>query len=163
MTKRLFETWKEFCYLIQKCPLDYFFCQNSLCILLLDITFSLHLCGEGWWQFYFEPLLTEKKRLNPSDMASLNLMSEGIYHSGIACNKKASKQNSNPNLACSVSRFLARHITLVNLEIKCLQEFWETHACKVHESCNELCGKERQEFISGQLRLRLLAVNVTKL
>ena len=41
-----------------------------------------------------------------------------IYHSGIACNNNASKQNSNPNLAWSVSRFLARHTTLVNLKIQ---------------------------------------------
>ena len=47
-----------------------------------------------------------------------HLMSERIYHSGIACNKKASKQNSNPNLAWSVGRFLARHTALVNLKIQ---------------------------------------------
>ena len=84
-----------------------------------------------------------------------HLMSERIYHSGIACNKKASKQNSNPNLAWSVNRFLARHITLVNLKIQSQSrqkresrlllnriekrfsgpqgflDFWETHAWKV--------------------------------
>ena len=88
-------------------------------------------------------------------------MSERIYHSGIACNKKASKQNSNPNLAWSVSRFLARHITLVNLKIqsqsrqkresrlllnrieKCFSgpkgflDIWETHARKVVGSSAE--------------------------
>ena len=117
MTKRLFLTWKELCCLIQKRPSDCFSAKIPFPIFLLEITFSVHLCEEGRWQFYFEALLTKKKRLNPYDIAPLTFeVRENL--SFTYCNTKASKQNSNPNLAWSACRFLARHITQVNLKIQ---------------------------------------------
>ena len=123
-----------------------FFGKNPLHISfpLIYITFSVHLRGEGRRQFLFEALLTKKKRLNPYDIARLTFdVRENL--SFRYCNKKA----------WSVSRFLAQHITLVNLKIqsqsqqkresrlllnrlekcfsgpKCSSTFWETQALNV--------------------------------